>query len=87
MTVNLIALFVALGVFLVSFIAAALISKRQKVWYKVYLANPEMSELHIYRTGWDKFWRSDSAGIMLFHKPDGKEIRIGKHWILKMEEE
>lgn len=84
---NPIAFYSALGVLLVAILLMVAIFKRTRRWYRVYLANPEMSELHIYRTGWDRFWRSDEAGIMVFHKDDGKEIRIGKHWIIKMEEE
>lgn len=80
------ALYVAMGVFLFGLVAVAIISKRSKRWYKVYMANPEMSELHVYRTGWDRFWRSDEAGIMVFHTDDGKDIMIGKHWIIKMEQ-
>ncbi len=84
---NVAALWVALGVLLVSLAVAMALSRRTKTWYRVFLANPEMSVIHVYRTGWDKIWRSDEAGIMVFHTEGGKEIRVGKHWILKLEEE
>ena len=55
-----------------------------KKWYTVYLANPEMSEMKVYRTWIDRFWRSDESGIMIFHLENGREVRIGKRWIIKI---
>ncbi len=81
-----IALWAALVVFLSGLIVLA-INSRKRVWYMVYLANPEMSELHVYRSGWDKFWHGDEAGIMMFHDKQGKSIRVSKHWIIKIVEE
>ena len=84
---NIIALWIALGVFVVSFLVLIFLGKRKKTWYKVYLANPEMSEQRVYRTFWDKLWLGDWSGIMVFRTADDKVIRIGKHWIIKIEEE
>ncbi len=84
---NFLALWIALGVLLLSFIGLSAVAKRQRTWYHVDMANPEMTEKHVYRTGWDRLWRSDEAGMMLFHNVEGKEIRIGKHWIQKIIEE
>lgn len=83
---NYVALWIALAVLFLSFFGLMLLSKRQKTFYRVLMANPEMSEQKVYRTGWDRLWRSDEAGMMLFHTLDGKEVRIGKHWIQKIEE-
>jgi hypothetical protein len=82
---NLTALWAALGVLIVSFILLSVISRRKKTWYIVYLANDDT--LKAYRTGWDRLWRSDEAGIMVFHTEGGKDIRISKHWIIKIEED
>lgn len=84
---NYIALWIALGVFAVSMLILIIIGKQKKTWYKVYLANPEMSEERVYRTFWDKLWLGDWSGIMLFRTVDGKVVRIAKHWILKIVEE
>lgn len=84
---NLLALWIALVVFLISVVALAIASKKSKRWYRVYLANPEMSVEHVYRTFWDRTWGSDWSGIMLFRAENGNVIRIGKHWIIKIEEE
>ena len=83
---NLMALWIALGVFLLSFLFLLFIGKKKKTWYRVYLANPEMSEEHVYRTFWDKLWISDWSGVMLFRTQDGRAIRVGKHWIVKITE-
>lgn len=84
---NLIALWIALGVFFVSVIALAVLGKRHKTWYMVYTANPEMSEHHVYRTFWDRMWLGDWSGIMVFRMMGGKPVWIGKHWIIKIVEE
>lgn len=84
---NLLALWLALGVFLISVIALVIVARRNKRWYRVYLANPEMSVEHVYRTFWDRLWLGDWSGVMLFRLENGKVIRIGKHWIIKIEEE
>lgn len=82
-----IAMWVVLAVVVFVAVMAVILGWRKGKWYKVYLANPEMSELHVYRSGWDRFWRSDEAGIMMFHTEDGKSVRIGKHWIIKIVED
>lgn len=56
-----------------------------KWWYKVYLANPEMSELKVYRTFWDRWFSFDNPNFMIFRTDDGKVVRIAKHWIIKIE--
>lgn len=58
-----------------------------KKWYKVYLANPEMSELRVYRTLWDRWWALDAGAFVMFRKEDGVKVRINKHWIIKIESE
>jgi len=63
------------------------LGNRKPRWYRVYLANPEMSELHVCRTGWDRMWGSEEAGLMIFHDDKGKSIRVGKHWIIKLVED
>jgi hypothetical protein len=82
---NFLALWIAIGVFIISLIIASVISRRYRTYYKVYLANNDT--LRGFRTGWDKLWRSDESGIMVFHLDDGKSTRISKHWIIKIEEE
>ena len=84
---NLLALWIALGVLFVSLVALAVVSRRNKTWYSVYMANPEMSIEHVYRTIWDKMWLTGEGGIMLFHKQNGQAVRLSKHWIIKIEEE
>lgn len=84
---NLLALWIALGVFFVSVIALSVVARKSKTWYRVFMANPEMSVEHVYRTFWDKLWVGDWSGVMLFHTENDKIIRIGKHWIIKIEEE
>ncbi len=79
-----IGLWVALVVFLCGLVVVA-INSRKRVWYRVYLANND--EIRAYRSGWDKFWHGDEAGIMVFHTEDGKSIRVSKHWIIKIVEE
>ena len=81
---NYIALWSALGVFLVGLILMVIVSRVKKTWDTVYLANDDV--VTAYRTGWDRLWRSDEAGIMVFHTEDGKDLRISKHWILKIVE-
>lgn len=56
-----------------------------KQWYKVFLANPEMSELHVYRTGWDRLLALDVPAFLVFRKEDGKRVKINKHWVIKIE--
>lgn len=55
-----------------------------KKWYSVEMANPEMNEPRVYRNWIDRFWRSDEAGVMIFHRENGQEIRISKRWIIKL---
>ena len=59
----------------------------RKKWYKVLLANPEMSELHVYRTYWDRIMALDVPSFLLFRKEDGRQVKINKHWIIKIEME
>ncbi len=75
---------VALAVIACGMLVVA-ITSRKRVWYIVYLANNDT--VHAYRSGWDKFWRGDEAGIMVFHTEDGKSLRISKHWIIKIVED
>ena len=56
-----------------------------KKWYKVFLANPEMSELHVYRTWWDRVMALDVPSFLLFRKADGQKVKINNHWIIKIE--
>ena len=56
-------------------------------WYKVFLANPEMSELHVYRNVWDRIMALDVPSFLLFRKEDGGIVKINKHWIIKIEYE
>ena len=56
-----------------------------KKWYRVFLANPEMSELHVYRTFWDRLMALDVPAFLLFRKEDGQKVKINKHWIIKIE--
>lgn len=84
---NYLALWIALGVFFCSLVAVAIVSRRSKTWYRVYMANPEMSVEHVYRTFWDKMWLSDWGGVMIFRLESGRIIRLSKHWIIKIEEE
>ncbi len=83
---NVLAFWIAMGVLSISLVLVALISGFRKKWYRVYMANPETNEEHVCRSGWDTFWRSDEAGMMVFHRDDGKTVRIGKSWIQKIEE-
>ena len=84
---NMLALWIALVVLAGSIIVLAIISRKSKTWYRVYMANPEMSVEHVYRTCWDKMWLTGEGGIMLFHASNGQTIRLSKHWIIKIEEE
>ncbi len=84
---NLVAFWIALSVFFISVVVLFILGRKRKTWYKVYLANSEMSEERVYRTFWDKLWLGDWSGVMMFHTADGKVIRIGKHWIIKIVEE
>jgi len=84
---NPLALWIALGVFVCSVVALAVVGKRSKTWYRVYMANPEMSVEHVYRTFWDKMWLTSEGGIMLFHMDNGQAVRLSKHWIIKIVEE
>jgi len=56
-----------------------------KRWYKVYLANPEMSELMVYRTFWDRLWALDAPSFLVFRKEGGSRVKINKHWVIKIE--
>lgn len=58
-----------------------------KRWYKVFLANPDMSELRVYRTFWDRVMALDVPAFLLFRKENGQKVKINKHWIIKIEEE
>jgi len=70
---NVTAVWIATGVFLFGLVASFFVAKRKKTWCKVYLANEDVIEG--YRTGWDRLWRSDEAGIMVFHTADGVGAR------------
>lgn len=84
---NSLALWMALVVLFISIGALVVVARKRKRWYRVYLANPEMSVEHVYRTFWDRLWIGDWSGVMLFRTQSGRVIRIGKHWIIKIEEE
>lgn len=56
-----------------------------KKWYRVFLANPEMSELHVYRTLWDRLMALDVPAFLMFRKENGQKVKINKHWIIKIE--
>ncbi len=58
-----------------------------KRWYQVYLANPEMSEMLVYRTLWDRFWALDAGQFVIYRRENGKKVRINRHWIIKIESE
>ena len=58
-----------------------------KTWYKVFMANPEMSELRVYRTFWDRVMALDVPSFLLFRKEGGERVKINKHWIIKIEVE
>ena len=56
-----------------------------KKWYRVFLANPEMSELHVYRTLWDRIMAMDVPAFLVFRKENGQKVKINKHWVIKIE--
>ena len=65
-------------------ILVVVIGGRKKRWYTIYLANNDIA--HGFRTMFDWWW-NDSTGIMGFRLPDGRKLKVSKHWILKVEED
>ena len=53
--------------------------------YRVYLANPEMSEQDVYRTFWDRLFALDVPAFLTFRRENGQKTRINKHWIIKID--
>ena len=64
-----------------------MLGKRRVRWYRVHLANPEQSELDVYRTLIDRWWALDAGAFVTFRRKDGRKVRVNKHWILKIESE
>lgn len=64
-----------------------LLAKRGVRRYTVYMANPEQSEVSVYRTFGDRWWALDAGAFVTFRRHDGHKIRINKHWIIKIESE
>ena len=72
------------GLLLILFIYYLVVGKR-KTWYSVLMANPEMTEIKVYRTTYDRLWALDAPAFMLFRREDGQIIKINKKWIIKIE--
>ena len=80
---------VIIGIIIAATITAfiMMVLNKKKYYYKVHLANPDQSELRVYRTSLDKFWSLDAPAFVSFRKENGKRVRINKHWIIKIEAE
>ena len=78
-------LLIVLALFVVGFVLLILIGKRRVRWYKVHLANPEQSELSVYRTFMDRWWALDGGKFVTFRREDGRKVRLSTHWIIKIE--
>jgi len=80
-------LIIVLALIVVGLSIMAIMGKRGIRWYKVYLANPDQSEVSVYRTLLDRLWALDAGAFVTFRRQDGHKIRINKHWIIKIESE
>jgi len=78
--VNLLALWIALGVFLFSLVVFGIIVRRKRSWYKVYLTN---NDIRLMSRGWDERWRSNDK-YPRFRDDDGNEVTFPEsgHWIM-----
>jgi hypothetical protein len=74
---------ILVGVIVVAIIGF-IINGHKKTWFKIYLANNDV--LLVYRKMSD-WWSKDGSGIMGFSLPDGRSIKVSKHWIIKIEAE
>lgn len=80
---NLLALWIALGVFLCSVAGAFMVSRRKKVWYRVYLAN---NDVRLMYRSWRERWQS-SDKYARFRDDKGYEVTFPAeaHWVLMFE--
>lgn len=78
-------LIILLAILVIGFSILIIIGKGRIRWYKVYLANPEQSEMSVYRTLRDRWWALDAGAFVTFKREDGHKVRINKHWIIKIE--